>query len=120
MSAIEAFCSEGCALAKRNNRMATARKPNNDDIPAVVRELILVRDKVCQMCRYRYGLHIHHVYYRSEADKAWRHDESNLILLCHSCHDTVHSDKNKYQPLLLDMMNRRVYNSPNGKQEEES
>ena len=54
----------------------------------------------CQLCGSTSYLHIHHIYYRSQLGKTV---EKNLIRLCSKCHQLVHSNKRKYQPVLLDM-----------------
>jgi hypothetical protein len=44
----------------------------------------------CRRCAYRQALHTHHIIYRSAMgeDVSW-----NLITLCSTCHDAVHSGK---------------------------
>lgn len=112
MSSVEAFCSEGCALAKSNRRSSVARRPSAQGIPDVVHQAVLDRDVSCQMCGSKRNLHVHHIYYRSEALIEWRHDEANLIVLCRDDHDLVHSDKGKYQRKLLDKMKKKGYADP--------
>ena len=41
----------------------------------------------------------HHIKYKSEGGGD---EHSNLITLCRACHDLVHSDKRKYQKILID------------------
>ena len=108
-SPIEAFCSEECAFDKRNKRSSAASQPSRDDIPEEVRQYVLKRDSVCQLCQSTRDLHVHHIFYRSEAAIEWRHDPSNLIVLCAIDHDLVHSDKTTYQRLLVDKMARKGY-----------
>ncbi len=55
----------------------------------------------CALCYSTYNLHYHHIYYRSER-KDLIDDPSNGIMLCEECHRLVHSNKRKYQPILLD------------------
>jgi len=109
VSTIEAFCSERCALAKSDQRRKVLHAPNKDDIPQDVRAAVLKRDSVCQMCEETSKLNVHHIFFRSEAPIEWRHDPSNLIVLCRGDHDLVHSDKEKYQRVLLDKMTRLGY-----------
>jgi 5-methylcytosine-specific restriction endonuclease McrA len=109
VSSIEAFCSEECTLAKGRKRSALVRSSNSDEIPPAVRQLVLKRDRSCQLCGSTRSLHVHHIYYRSEAPAQWRHDPSNLIVLCLEDHDLVHSNKRKFQRHLLDLMAKRGY-----------
>lgn len=53
----------------------------------------------CQLCGSNNYLHIHHIYYRSQLGLTV---EKNLIRLCQKCHSIVHSNKKKYQPMLLE------------------
>lgn len=65
-----------------------------------LRPKIVNRDKVCRSCGVT-GVHVHHIYYRSEGGT---NDLLNLLLLCNKCHDIVHSNKRFYQPLLLGLV----------------
>lgn len=56
------------------------------------------RDKVCQRCRSKTDLHIHHII--SFEVKELRTELSNLVLLCEECHFWVHSKKNIRQEFL--------------------
>lgn len=73
------------------------------DIPAATRALVLERDRHrCRWCgRTNVRLHLHHIQYRSAGGD---HDPSNLITLCYLHHELVHTDKGKYPPLLLILM----------------
>lgn len=51
-------------------------------------------------------LQLHHILYRSES-KDLINDTSNCIMLCAGCHRLVHSNKKKYQPILLDIRAKR-------------
>lgn len=63
----------------------------------------------CQLCKRADNLQLHHVYYRSER-KDLIDEPDNCIMLCHKefsekkCHKLVHSNKKKYQPMLLEML----------------
>jgi len=59
----------------------------------------------CALCYSTYNLHYHHIYYRSER-KDLIDDPSNGIMLCEECHRLVHSNKRKYQPILLEIKKR--------------
>lgn len=68
------------------------------------------RDKgCCRLCGAVDNLQLHHIYYRSER-KDLIDEPNNCIMLCHrdfsknKCHKLVHSNKKKYQPILLEIM----------------
>lgn len=65
---------------------------------------IVDNEPYCQLCGSTSYLHIHHIYYRSQLGKTV---EKNLIRLCSKCHQLVHSNKRKYQPVLLDMQYKK-------------
>ncbi len=56
----------------------------------------------CAFCCTTRNLHYHHIYYRSER-KDLIDEPSNGIMLCEECHRLVHSNKRKYQPILLEL-----------------
>lgn len=56
---------------------------------------------MCRLCGSK-NVHLHHIVYRSES-KALINEPSNCILLCEEHHRLVHSNKRKYQPMLLEM-----------------
>ena len=64
--------------------------------------IVLERDRaMCRFCGNK-NIQLHHILYRSES-KALIDEPSNCIMLCEKCHRLVHSDKKKYQPILLEM-----------------
>lgn len=66
-----------------------------------MKRLVRGRDgSLCRLCG-NVGVHAHHVRYRSEGGS---HDERNLITLCLACHDVVHSDKGRWKPILVMML----------------
>lgn len=56
---------------------------------------------ICRMCG-KSNIELHHIKYRSEA-KDLIDVPSNCIMLCTDHHKLVHSNKKKYQPMLLEM-----------------
>lgn len=106
-------CSDQCAELYSNNlRPArsfssdTRRRPGltspagarRSQIPTVVRAKVSARDRHrCRFCGGP-GDHLHHIRYRSEGID---HQPHNLITLCHTHHELVHSNKRVYKPLLL-------------------
>lgn len=60
---------------------------------------IVENEPYCQLCGSTNYLHIHHIYYRSQLGMTV---PKNLIRLCDKCHRLVHSNKRKYQSMLLE------------------
>lgn len=102
-------CSDDCYeayLEKYRNKRAR-RKEHREmrydsqpgRIPGSVRDHVRNRDdNKCQWCGALDELQIHHVRYRSEGGPD---NKRNLITLCAGHHQLAHSDKKKYQPVLL-------------------
>lgn len=65
---------------------------------------IVKEQPYCMLCGSTYWLQIHHIYYRSQGGISVK---KNLIRLCKHCHDMVHSNKKKYQPMLLEMQYKK-------------
>jgi 5-methylcytosine-specific restriction endonuclease McrA len=95
------------APTKKKNR------PKKNKMPKLVRQTVLDRDRsICSYCGRGQAespsgpmdyLHVHHILYLSEGGK---HEAQNLITLCHLCHALVHSDKKKWQKVLLTYIER--------------
>jgi 5-methylcytosine-specific restriction endonuclease McrA len=69
-------------------------------------EEVFNRDKgQCALCSSNFSLQYHHILYRSER-KDLIDKPSNGIILCLNCHNLVHSNKKKYQPLLLEIVEK--------------
>lgn len=101
---VMSFCDSEC-LGKYQ-RKANKKKPKRSPMPQEVRMAVMGRDlQRCCFCGDRHGLVVHHVRYLSEGGK---HQLDNLVTLCDKHHLLVHSDKNVYQPLLLELLNRRA------------
>ena len=67
-------------------------------------EQIVENEPYCQLCGSTSYLHIHHIYYRSQLGLT---TPKNLIRLCSKCHEIVHSNKRKYQLILLEMQYKK-------------
>lgn len=65
---------------------------------------IIENEPYCQLCGSTSYLHIHHIYYRSQLGKT---TPKNLIRLCNNCHNLVHTNKKKYQPILLELQYKK-------------
>lgn len=70
---------------------------------------VMQRDKYkCRLldCTCNGGLELHHIRYRSEA-KDLINEPINCICLCTFHHKLVHSNKKKYQPILLKILENK-------------
>lgn len=67
-------------------------------------EQIVEEQPYCQLCGSTYNLHIHHIRYGACGRKTYI---GNLIRLCKSCHDKVHSNKKYWQPILIEMVDKK-------------
>ena len=67
-------------------------------------EKIIEEQPYCILCGSTNYLHIHHIYYRSQLGLT---TERNLIRLCNKCHNMVHSNKKKYQKMLLEIQYKK-------------
>lgn len=102
-SGIQTFCSFEHYVKYRNKIKSTPRKRPN--MESDLRETVIAADgNRCRNCGVTYGLRVHHVRYRSEGGKD---AEENLLTLCDQCHILVHSDKNVYQSLCLQLIGMR-------------
>ena len=66
----------------------------------LVYEKITEEQPYCQLCGSTSYLHRHHIRYGACGRKTYF---GNIIVLCDKCHRLVHSNKKKYQPLLIKM-----------------
>lgn len=105
------ICSQDCfdqwiekRRAKRVRRKVNREKKwttNNGGrrLPGTCRDRVKRRDsETCRWCHTTDDVQIHHVRYRSEGGPD---TPRNLISLCGACHERAHSNKRKYQPVLL-------------------
>lgn len=101
------ICSEACYTIyldkyrdKRKRRaIHRERKYGGRRLPGACRDRVRRRDQGrCRWCGTSEDLNIHHVRYRSEGGPD---TPKNLITLCFSCHKKAHSNKKKYQPIML-------------------
>lgn len=99
----------GCSYRefKKTSKIAvkTRIKPISKKRVCVTKETynkVYERDKgLCRLCGNN-NIELHHIYYRSER-KDLINDPDNCIMLCNKCHRLVHSNKKKYQPILLEI-----------------
>ncbi len=107
---IERKTCDGCLYKEYKKASKIAVKPR---IKAISKKRVFVSKKTynqvfeecngkCVFCYTTNNLHYHHIYYRSER-KDLIDEPSNGIMLCEECHRLVHSNKRKYQPILLEI-----------------
>ena len=56
---------------------------------------ILDRYPICQVCESNYAIEAHHTLYGAYKD------DKTLIAVCRQCHQIAHSNKHKWEKLLL-------------------
>ena len=89
------------AKAKHERRVANRlkSKDHGPSLPGRVRKRVKERDgNRCRWCGRTETLEVHHVLYRSQGGPDF---DSNLITLCYRHHVEAHSDKARWQPILL-------------------
>lgn len=60
----------------------------------------------CALCGSP-NIHLHHIRYGACGRKTYM---GNIIPLCKEHHDLVHSNKKKYQPMLIELINKVLQN----------
>ncbi len=109
---VVSFCSEACQGAARQirkkqgaARTTTQGRRRERGVPEGLRAEVVAADGGrCRYCGGTSFLHAHHALYRSEGGK---HVRENLIMLCDEHHALVHSDKKRFQPLVLRVIMER-------------
>lgn len=97
---------------QREATLATTGKPRSTTRSRDGDHGTLERDRRCRYCGTRANLDVHHIEYRSQGGNDDRH---NLIALCRTHHDLVHTNKGLWQPVLrayiwlLYVENRRLF-----------
>lgn len=102
------ICDENCLTlyVEKYRNKRTRRKENRERkftgghrLPGTCRDRVKRRDDGhCRWCGASDALEIHHVFYRSEGGAD---TPRNLITLCSADHALAHTNKKKYQPILL-------------------
>ena len=76
----------------------------NKQDKAVYEKTIEMFNGCCVFCGST-NIHLHHIRYGACGRKTYM---GNIIPLCKKHHDLVHSNKKKYQPILIDIINKRL------------
>lgn len=72
----------------------------------VYQDTIELFNGLCAICRSN-QIHLHHIRYGACGRKTYI---GNVIPLCKTHHDLVHTNKKKYQPVLIDIINKKLTN----------
>ena len=86
-------------INKKSKKKITVSKETYNKVYLRDKGMCRLYDDKCEM-----GIQLHHIKYRSER-KDLIDEPSNCILLCPYHHRKVHSNKKKWQPILIDMVN---------------
>lgn len=87
---------KGGGMGNKNNKKTT--------VTPEAYNIVYKRDKgKCRLCGITQNIQAHHILYRSER-KDLINEPTNMIMLCIKCHQLVHSNKKKYQPILLKLI----------------
>jgi predicted HNH restriction endonuclease len=69
----------------------------------IVYNTIAEEEPYCMLCGKPYNLHLHHIRY----GMVGRHTYfGNIIRLCINCHQMVHSNKRKWQHILIELADK--------------
>lgn len=68
-----------------------------------VYDTITEEEPYCMLCGKGYNLNRHHIRYGKEGRHTYF---GNIIVLCINCHQMVHSNKRKWQPILIELADR--------------
>lgn len=102
------ICGEKCMdLVRQRARDKRARRQDNrvkhsKGALDTGRRRARIRDgNACRWCGRASCIQVHHIKYRSEGGG---HGVDNLLTLCQVCHEQAHSNKRRYQPVLLELI----------------
>lgn len=103
-------CDKNCSeLNLVRNKPIKKVSKNRITVKKEIYQQVYERDKgICVMLNYecKGKIELHHVQYRSER-KDLINEPNNCVCLCTFHHQLVHSNKKKYQPLLLKMLENK-------------
>lgn len=102
---VQAFHSMECFKEKKYGKKPKQLQSKRRKVTSKVRKQVRHRDHGrCRLCDRHGVTQVHHIVYRSEGGG---HGLDNLISLCQSCHEKVHSNKKIYQKQLLGMASQQ-------------
>lgn len=102
------YCKKCLNFQPRVNKSIKKKSTRRKAVSDTTYHLVLDRDIECQLKSFRCNgrLELHHIIYRSE-DVNKIDDPDNCIMLCTFHHKLVHSNKHYWQPILLELVERR-------------
>lgn len=108
------LCSLLCRIDYMRKQLSGASNPNWKSTKSLrpsnkksLRQHILVRDQVCRDCGSIKNLHVHHI-----DSNPNNNDESNLVLLCKTCHALRHKQLGETNLIKLILVNRTYHHTP--------
>lgn len=107
-------------LAHHNRREHPKKRRTPIDPEAITKEKVrsAVSDRdasvgehnCCLLCgKPGPGLHLHRIIYGGMGGGGGQYEIDNCVLVCHNCHDRIHSNKRVWQPILLDHIKAMKY-----------
>ena len=105
------YCKKCLNFNPRANKPINKVSKHKKRVSDETYHLVLDRDIECRLKDEKcYGrLELHHIVYRSE-DVNLIDEPNNCIMLCTYHHKLVHSDKDKYQPILKELIGGKYGN----------
>ncbi len=89
---LEKITFKRAKMRNKSNKLTVTKETYN---------FIIERDNYsCRLCGSTNWLQLHHVLYRSQR-RDLINNIDNCIMLCEECHRLVHSNKKKWQPILI-------------------
>lgn len=107
-------------ILAHHNRKERPKKKRYIDPEAIskekVRDAVSERDasvsehNCCLLCgKPGPGLHLHRIIYGGMGGGGGQYVVDNCVLVCHACHERIHSNKRVWQPILLDHIKAMKY-----------
>ena len=85
-------------------------REESDEMKRIKRKVKKRDGHVCQLCKKRKRLQVHHILTYSKFPHL-REDERNLVSLCIKCHDSLRRKEDFYAPLLIKIVGRKYENN---------
>lgn len=97
------YKNKKCTVYSKNSAKTKNKSNKRITVSKEVYNTVTERDNYCcRLCGSTNWIQLHHILYRSQR-RDLINDVDNCIMLCDDCHKLVHSNKKKWQPILLEM-----------------